>query len=65
MASQLPPIRIVEPTGSYVAGACNIGPAEDRPSVSAPGWIGLVAAIVLAIVLIAIGVPRLGRVCSS
>ena len=56
MTSQLPPIRIVEPTGSYVAGACNIGPAEiGRRRRS--GWIGLVAAIVLAIVLIAIGAP--------
>lgn len=45
---------------TYQPGVCNIGPAEIRRRRRA-GWIGLVSAVVLAIVLVALGVPSIVR----
>lgn len=52
----LPAIRLVEPTGAYVAGACNIGPAEIGRR-RRTGWLGLIAAAALGLALVAVGAP--------
>ena len=46
--TSMPQIQMIEPTGSYVAGACNIGP-EEIARRRRSGWIGLGASIVLAV----------------
>ncbi len=57
---RLPSIWLVEPTGSYVPGACNIGPAEiSRRRRS--GWLGLGAAVALAAIGLAAGAPAWSR----
>jgi hypothetical protein len=56
----LPTIRFVEPTGAYVAGACNIGPAEIARR-RRTGWLGLAGAVVLGLALVALGTPALLR----
>lgn len=60
MTSQLPAIDLIEPTGAYAAGACNIGPAEIARRRRS-GWIGLGATVGLAITLVAIGAPPVAR----
>lgn len=60
MTSQFPAIQLIEPTGGYVAGACNIGPDEIARRRRS-GWIGLAAAIGLGVVLLAIGAPAWAR----
>jgi hypothetical protein len=52
----LPPIRLVEPTGAYVAGACNIGPAEIARRRQT-GWLGSLGAVALGLALVAVGAP--------
>lgn len=60
MTSQLPVIKLVEPTGAYVAGVCNIGPAEIARR-RRTGWFGLAAAVGLGLVLVVIGAPPWAR----
>lgn len=45
---------------TYQPGVCNIGPAEIRRRRQA-GWIGLVSAVALAIILVALGAPSIVR----
>jgi hypothetical protein len=58
--TSLPQIQMVEPTGGYVAGACNIGPDEIARRRRS-GRIGLAASIVLAIGLVLVGAPTWSR----
>jgi hypothetical protein len=52
------PIRI--DTTEYVPGVCNIGPAEIA-SRRRSGHVGMLAALVLLVVLVAIGAPPIAR----
>jgi hypothetical protein len=57
-ASAPTPIQL--DTSEYVPGVCNIGPAEIR-SRRRSGHVGVIAAIVLLAVLVAIGAPPIAR----
>jgi hypothetical protein len=52
------PIRVDE--SRYVPGVCNIGPAEIA-SRRRSGHVGIIAALVLLVVLVAIGAPPISR----
>jgi hypothetical protein len=52
------PIRIAP--GDYVPGVCNIGPAEIA-SRRRSGHVGIAAALVLLVLLVAIGAPPIAR----
>ena len=52
------PIQIED--GEYVPGVCNIGPAEIA-SRRRSGHVGMLAALVLLVVLVAIGAPPIAR----
>jgi len=52
------PIHVED--GAYVPGVCNIGPAEIA-SRRRTGHVGLIAALVLLVVLVAIGAPPIAR----
>ena len=54
------PIQMDPGSDGYRAGACNIGPAEIRRRRDA-GIAGTAAALVLAVVLVAIGAPAWAR----
>jgi hypothetical protein len=56
----LPSIGMIEPTGGYVAGACNIGPAEIARRRRS-GWIGVAASLAVAVVLVLLGTPAWTR----
>jgi len=56
----LPSIALIEPTGGYVPGACNIGPAEIARRRRS-GWIGLAASLVLGVALVVLGTPSWSR----
>ncbi len=58
--TSMPQIQMIEPTGGYVAGACNIGP-EEIARRRRSGWIGLAASVVLAVGLLAVGAPTWTR----
>jgi hypothetical protein len=49
-------IHYADPDGAYRAGACNIGP-EEIAQRRRGGFIGVAIAVVLGIVLVAIGAP--------
>jgi hypothetical protein len=55
-----PRIAFDAPVGEYLPGACNIGPAEMATRRRA-GYLGLGAAVVLALVLIALDAPAATR----
>jgi ferric-dicitrate binding protein FerR (iron transport regulator) len=54
-------IEMLDTTKSpYQAGACNIGPAEIRRRQQA-GWVGLIATVAMAAVLLAVNAPDIAR----
>jgi hypothetical protein len=54
-------IHTIDDPGRYQAGACNIGPAEIARRRRA-GLTGIAIAVVLGVLLVAIGAPPLGRI---
>ncbi len=56
----LPSTGLIEPTGGYVPGECNIGPAEIARRRRS-GWIGLAATLVLGVGLVVVGAPTWSR----